>query len=190
MLTTALVLYTVTVWPKNMTDSVAGLSVSQRVVTNASWWDRKSGYFAVKVMECDGAHRMVTLTKDRRILEDMGYDMARFGRKAKGDGEGAAVQDHAFDAVTKHGIRIGMSKSTVLAKLGRPFKTASRGEKGQYWCCLFKKVVMEDKETGDVLRNTYVFKNGKLIEIAINLDSVPGCGEDSLSDEGWPWTKF
>lgn len=49
---------------------------------------------------------------------------------------------------------------------------------------------MKDRETGRVLRNTYIFKHGKLIEIAINLDSVPGCGDDSLSDAGWPWSKF
>ena len=115
MFATAVLLSTLATWPANMTDSVAGLSLSRRAVTNVSWWDRKSGYFAVKTFECDGAHRMVTLTKDRRILEDMGYDMARFGRKAKGSGEGAQVQDHAFEPATKHGVWIGMSKSAVLA---------------------------------------------------------------------------
>ena len=116
--------------------------------------------------------------------------MARFGRKPRGEIGGTAVQDHAFETSTKHGVKIGMTKAQVLAKLGKPTKSVTRGRKGEFWCCMYKKVQMEDREYGEVLRNTYVFKSGKLIEVSINLDSVPGCGEDSLSDAGWPWTKF
>jgi hypothetical protein len=55
---------------------------------------------------------------------------------------------------------------------------------------LYKKVAMQDGSYGCVLRNTYIFKHDKLIEITINLDSLPGCCEDALSDEHWPWSKF
>ena len=82
------------------------------------------------------------------------------------------------------------TRQEVVEKLGAPTRTAVRGNAREYWCALYKKVVMKDRERGRVLRNTYIFKHGKLIEIAINLDSVPGCGDDSLSDAGWPWSKF
>ncbi len=66
-----------------------------------------------------------------------------------------------------------------------------RGRGKEYWCALYKKVVMRDRVHGRVLRNTYIFKHGKLIEIALNLDFIPGCGrDDSASDENWPWSKF
>ena len=52
-------------------------------------------------------------------------------------------------------------------------------------------MVMSTRDTGQVLRNTYIFKNDQLIEIAIHLDSIPGCGDDNPgSDEGWPWSRF
>lgn len=175
-------------WPSNMCVSMAGLSVESRELTAACWHDPKSGFFAVKTLDCDGAHRMVMLTKDRRVVNDYGYDTTRFGRAPKDDWTGNKVEDHPFAAKTKHGVAIGDTKSRVLAKLGRPTKSVTK--KGIYWCALYKKVVMDDKENGSVLRNTYIFKNGKLIEIMLNLDSIPGCGENSLSDDGWPWTKF
>jgi hypothetical protein len=84
-----------------------------------------------------------------------------------------------------------MSRDEVVRKLGAPTRTAVRGGEGEYWCALYKKVEMEDRVTGRVLRNTYIFKHGKLIELAINLDAIPGCGDDdSASDKGWPWSKF
>ena len=84
-----------------------------------------------------------------------------------------------------------MSRDEVVAKLGEPSRTAIRGGKKEFWCALYKKAEMQDKVSGRVLRNTYIFKDSKLVEIAINLDSVPGCGDDNTtSDEGWPWSKF
>lgn len=176
------------VWPNNLTTAVAGLSVEQRVVTNVCWHDKNSGYFAIKTMECDGGHRMVILTKDRRVVGDSGYDTTRFGRKPK-YGE-MPITEKSFALSTKSGIKIGAKKADVLKKLGTPTKTAVRGSSGQFWCAMYKKVVMDSAEDGQVLRNTYIFKNGILIEISLNLDAVPGCGEDSLSDAGWPWTRF
>jgi hypothetical protein len=84
-----------------------------------------------------------------------------------------------------------MTRAEVVGKLGEPTRTAVRGSDKRYWCALYKKVEMKDKATGRVLRNTYIFKDDKLIEISINLDSFPGCGdENTVSDEGWPWSKF
>lgn len=188
-MTTALVVAIVAGWPRHMCVSAGGLSVESFKLTRAAWHDAKSGYFVSKTFECDGSHRRVLMTRDRRMLEDEGYDMSRFGRQPK-EFSDTPVEERAFALKTSGGIAIGMTKATVVKRLGKPARTAVRGAKGEYWCALYKSKVMEDRESGQILRNTYILKNGKLIEIAINLDAIPGCGEDSLSDEGWPWTKF
>lgn len=82
-----------------------------------------------------------------------------------------------------------MSERVVRAKLGRPARVAVRGG-GQFRCLLYKHVAMESREEGKVLRNTYVFKQDRLIEMQVHLDRVPGCGQDSRSDRGWPWSVF
>ncbi len=176
-------------WPANLTVAVGGMSAEARVVSHACWHDAESGYYLYKAINCDGAHVSVTLTKDRRMVESCGFEVARFGRKPE-DAPGTAVEERKIDLATKHGIRIGMTREQLEEKLGKPTRTAVRGEKKEFWCALYKKVVMKDRERGCVLRNTYIFKHGKLIEISINRDSVPGCGDDSLSDANWPWSKF
>ena len=177
-------------WPSNLTVAAAGMSAEARTVTFGCWHDPKSGYYLYKSMDCDGAHTSITLTKDRRMVTESGFEVARFGRKPQ-EAAGNKIDERALDLVTKHGIRIGMSRAEVVAKLGPPTKTAVRGNQKEFWCALYKKAEMEDKVTGQVLRNTYIFKNDKLIEMAINLDSIPGCGDDdSASDQGWPWSKF
>jgi hypothetical protein len=177
-------------WPSHLTIAVGGMSAEARTVTYGCWHDPTNGYYLYKSMECDGAHRLITLTRDRRMVMESGFEVARFGRK-RDDAPRAKIEERALTLATKHGIAIGMSREAVLAKLGKPTRIAVRGAEKQYWCALYKKVEMEDRENGAVLRNTYIFKDGKLIEIAVNLDSIPGCGEDdSASDEGWPWSKF
>ena len=176
-------------WPANLTAAVGGVSTEARVASHGCWHDPESGYYLYKTIDCDGAHVQVTLTKDRRMVLDCGFEVARFGRKPE-EGPGTGIEDRKLELATKNGIRIGMTRQEVVEKLGAPTRTAVRGNAREYWCALYKKVVMKDRERGHVLRNTYIFKHGKLIEIAINLDSVPGCGDDSLSDAGWPWSKF
>ena len=178
------------VWPSNFTVAAAGMSAEASTVTFGCWHDPATGYYLYKAMDCDGAHTGITLTKDRRMVVESGFEVARFGRKPE-NAAGANIEERKLDLSTKNGIRIGMTRDEVVAKLGQPTRTAVRGKNREFWCALYKKVVMEDRVTGKVLRNTYIFKEGKLIEIAINLDSIPGCGDDeSASDEGWPWSQF
>lgn len=177
-------------WPSHLTLAMGGMSAEAHTVTYGCWHDPKSGYYLYKSMECDGAHRLITLTRDRRMVMESGFEVARFGRK-KDDVPRTKIEERALTLATKHGIAIGMSREAVVEKLGPPTRTAVRGASKQYWCALYKKVVMEDRENGAVLRNTYIFKDGKLIEIAISLDSIPGCGDDNPStDERWPWSQF
>jgi hypothetical protein len=189
MILTLLSVLLVAAWPANVTVAVGGMSTEARVVSHACWHDPESGYYLYKTIDCDGSHVQVTLTRDRRMVLDCGFEVARFGRKPE-DNPGAAAEERKLDLATRGGIRIGMTREEVEKKLGAPTRTAVRGDAKEYWCALYKKVVMKDRERGRVLRNTYIFKHGKLIEISINLDSVPGCGDDSLSDAGWPWSRF
>jgi len=177
-------------WPAHFTVAVGEMSAERRTITSGCWHDPESGYYLYKSMDCDGAHTHITLTKDRRMVTESGYEVARFGRKPE-DSAGAKIEERKLDLSTLNGIRIGMSRDEVVSKLGAPTRTAVRGKEKEYWCALYKKVAMDDRVTGRVLRNTYIFKHGKLIELSINLDAIPGCGDDnSASDEGWPWSKF
>lgn len=190
MLSALCVVLLLAAWPSNLTVAAAGMSAEARAVTYGCWHDPETGYYLYKAMDCDGAHTGITLTKDRRMVMESGFEVARFGRKPE-NAAGAKIEERKFDLSTKNGIRIGMSRDEVIAKLGAPTRTAVRGKDKEYWCALYKKVAMEDKVTGRVLRNTYIFKHGKLIELSINLDSIPGCGDDdSASDKGWPWSQF
>ncbi len=176
-------------WPANLTVAVGGMSTEAPALAIRCWHDPESGYYLYKTVDCDGGHKSITLTKDRRMVRDCGFEVARFGRKPE-DNPGTATEERKIELATKNGIRIGMIREQVVEKLGKPARTAVRGGEKQYWCALYKKVIMQDRERGRVLRNTYIFKHGKLIEISINLDSVPGCGDDSLSDASWPWSRF
>ena len=177
-------------WPPNLTVAAAGMSADASIVTYGCWHDPATGYYLYKSMDCDGGHTNITLTKDRRMVMESGFEVARFGRKPE-NAAGTKIEERKLDLSTKNGIRIGMSRDEVLARLGPPTRTAIRGRNKEYWCALYKKVAMDDRVSGRVLRNTYIFKDDTLIELSINLDSIPGCGNDnSASDEGWPWSKF
>ena len=175
-------------WPAHLTVATAGMSAEGRAIAYGCWHDPKSGYFLYKSIECDGAHTHITLTKDRRMVEESGFEVARFRRKPQSF-PGARIEKRPLVLATKHGIRIGMSRDEVLRKLGTPVRTAVRGRNKEYWCALYKKV---DAKKQEVLRNTYIFRNGELIELSIHLDAFGGgCGDDNpTSDEGWPWSKF
>lgn len=176
-------------WSGNLSTKLAGISVEEREPFLICRHDPKTGYFAYKTFDCDGGHISVMLTKDRRNVGGAGYDTSRFGRKVE-YAQDLKVEDRSLALATGKGVKIGMTKAAVLRRLGKPARSAVRGKKKEFWCALYKQADLDKAGNGRILRNTYVFKGGKLIEISINLDSVPGCGEDSLSDSGWPWTSF
>lgn len=175
------------VWPSYLTVSVAGMSAESRQITQGCWHDPKTGYYLYKGIECDGAHASITLTKDRRMVSESGFKVPSLTHKQEYFRE-TQVDERPIQLSTKNSVRIGMSRDEVLHRLGKPVLTAVRGKNSEYWCALYKKVNRKDEL---MLRNTYIFKHGKLIEISVNLDSIGGgCGADPDSDEGWPWSKF
>jgi hypothetical protein len=172
--------------PARVTDSVGGFSVQGRTLSQACRHDSRTGHYLLKQLDCDGAHVAVVLTRDRNMVEDWGYDVPNFGTP---DPRGA-IEAKPFPLETKNGIRIGMTVAQVEGRIGRPDRVGRRGASGEFLCYLYRKITMEDKENGYALRNTYVFKGGRLIEVQIHGDSIPGCGQDGLSEEGWPWGRF
>jgi hypothetical protein len=184
MVTPALLLLA---WPKSMSVSVAGVRVDQREPFHLAWHDAKTGYFVYKTFECDGGHVSLTLTRDRRGAGYV-YDTSRFGRKPYEEAKEQIV-DRSFPLATGHGIKIGMVRAELTRRLGKPYRVAVRGPKREFWCAMYKQVAGK-KDSGVVLRNTYIFKHGKLIEVSLNHDRLPGCGSDSMSDADWPWTHF
>lgn len=177
-------------WPSHLTVATGGMSVEANKVSRGCWHDPKTGYFLYKSLECDGSHRHIALTMDRRMVTNAGFEVARFGRKP--DYTFGKIEERSLALTTKHGVAIGMSRDEVVKRLGEPSRTAVRGKKKEFWCALYKQIEMTDRENGQVLRNTYIFKEGKLIEISIHLDSIPGCGGEhaATSDKGWPWSQF
>ena len=121
------VLFFAAAWPSHLTTAAAGMSAEARTVSFGCWHDPASGYYLYKSMDCDGAHTNVTLTKDRRMVTESGFEVARFGRKPD-EAAGAKIEERKLDLVTKNGIRIGMSRDEVVGKLGQPTRTAVRGE--------------------------------------------------------------
>lgn len=163
-------------WPSRLTVRVGGMSVDEPQLHSACWRDATTGYYLCRWIECDGAHITITLTKDRRLIGPWNHAWA------------AGVQKRQFPLSTAHGITIGATKDEVRRKLGEPIRTAIRGEQGQYWCALYKAV---DKKHELALRNTYIFKDNRLIEISIYLESPEGGDLTELdSDDGWPSSQF
>lgn len=172
--------------PKSMTVSLGGFSLQQDKLTNACRYDANSGYYLIKTWECDGGHRSIRLTRDRRLVEQSGYDIPNFGTKPEFESP-YKIEPGKLALATKHGVGIGETRTAVERLLGKPARTMSRGA---YSAILYRHREMFDKENGEVFRNTYIFKNGKLIEVLLNLDGIPGCGGDGDDETGWPWTKF
>lgn len=162
-------------WHKNLTVSGGGMSLLSRKVTYACWHDQKSGYFALKTWDCDGGHRYITITKDRGLLILSGFDLTSFGRPNLNSSEKRAPTEHPFEPETLHGISIGMSEKQVLSRLGKPNKHSHEGKSPRYDTLRYEQTIMQNKTDGQKLLNEYVFKNGKLIQIVLNLEGIPGC---------------
>lgn len=173
-----------------VTDSVAGYSVKGRQVANTQVRDPENGYYVWKSLDCDGAHVAVTLTRDREML-----GVARHPGQKSSDGSYALrqpedVPTRRLALATKNGVRIGMRVDQVEDRIGAPDRVARKGWSNQFLCYLYRKITMEDKERGYALRNTYVFKNGVVIEIQIHGDGIPGCGGDGRDESWWPTGRF
>lgn len=137
--------------------------------------DTNSDYYLTKAVDCDFSSVNITLIRDRRMIPDWISSPTK----------------EPLNLSTNTGEYIGMALSTLMKKLGKPTKQVRRGAQSQYTCLLYRAVRMEDKTFGQRWDRTYIFKGGKLIEINLNYQSIPGCGDsDPYSLTHWPPGKF
>lgn len=171
--------------PTGVAQSISGYSVEGRKVSQCCAFDVKSGYYLVKTVDCDWSEVSVTITKDRRIVADHGFVIG--GPPT----EYSTPKPEPLRLETNLGEAIGMTRAQLTQRRGTPTRTAVRGAHREFWCALYRKVRMTSKSEGAVWDNTYIFKNGRLIEIRLDYQAIPGCGEvDPFSFEGWPYSHF
>ncbi len=143
----------------------------------AGVFDKRTGFHLVRTIDCDGAHIMVMLTRDRREVSNQGYKVHKGHELHIEDTSWRPLDNKPLPSLsTGKGVRIGDSPQRVRARLGAPRTVKRTGARKQFleYTYLWKNV---KNGVGTEWRNRYTFKAGKLIEIAFNRDMVPGCGE-------------
>lgn len=158
------------VWPKFLTASAGGVDLEAYPIPLRSLRDPGSGFFRLVTGDCDGAHLALTITRDRAIMRNLGFEMVD-----DDDDNAFGVREKPFAERTSNGIAIGMTQQQVIAKIGPPTKSTISGNRKQFRNFIYEGTVMTDRENGATLRNEYIFKANKLIEINISRDSIPGC---------------
>lgn len=153
--------------PKWLETKVAG-----RNVKYVGIHDSRNGYYLIGGGDCDGAHRRLTLTRDRRIVANEGYKVVAPELGLKGDGY-KTLQEARLPLSTGKGVRIGDTPRKVVAKLGNPTRTELSGSRKQFVEFHYDWNDVKNGE-GVIYGNTYVFKAGRLIEISLVSNSVPG----------------
>jgi hypothetical protein len=113
-------------WPPTLTAEVGGLSLVSELPAYVCHFDKASRFFVYHTNDCDGSHRSLRLTRDRRMIASAGYNAQPCGGPAS-DSFDKTIETRPFHLGTGHGINIGMSRRELVKKLGQPEKTAVRG---------------------------------------------------------------
>lgn len=122
--------------------------------------DPATGYWIGRGIECDGAHVIVILTKDTKMFRN-------FYPLPPGEVPTAKIRFLGTDK----GVMIGMTENQASAKIGKPKK---RKLDGPYIRTFYEWKDIKNGE-GYIYSQELVFKKGKLIEIAVGREAVPGC---------------
>ena len=134
-------------------------------------YDAARGFYLVRSVECDGAHIGVILTRDRHVVKNWGYEVPSLP-ETKG---GQALETKSLASLeTAHGIKIGDDVKTLRARLGAPTNVNRSGSRNQFrnHNYIWRNV---KNGVGEIWKNEYVFKEGRIIEIILARDLVPGC---------------
>jgi len=124
--------------------------------------DPKSGYFLVRSAECDGALLSLVLTRDRKMVSEMGFKVPNY--KTKEAGEQKILIKPIPSLSTGKGVTIGDSPDQVRQRLGPPTKTKHTGGRKQFVELVYTWKSGKGEDETDI-EETYTFKGGKLIEI-------------------------
>jgi hypothetical protein len=160
--------------PAWLDKSLAGYKVAvDGSQSQAGVYDSKRDFYLVRGIECDGAHINVTLTRDRHIVTNWGYQVPSLSGNA---GYQPLQNKPLASLATGRGVQIGDDEKALKARLGAPTSITRSGNRNQFrnHAYVWRNV---KNGTGEIWTNEYVFKEGKLIEINFSRDAVPGCGE-------------
>ncbi|HZH97387.1 MAG TPA: hypothetical protein VEX38_00325 [Fimbriimonadaceae bacterium] len=160
--------------PKWLDKKVAGYLVAfDDLRQPVGIFDKKQGLYLLRMVECDGGHLGVLLTRDRHLVSNWGHKVPNF--KTQNEGVVPLTEKPLPSLATGKGIKLGATPGDVTSKLGRPGKIQKSGPRKQFTDYLYtwRNVV---KGEGEEWLNRYTFKEGRLIEIEFRRDSVPGCG--------------
>ncbi|OWU65808.1 MAG: hypothetical protein CBB60_002770 [Armatimonadetes bacterium Cent15-Ar3] len=122
--------------------------------------DAKSGFWIYRSLECDGAHVTVRLTRGRPTvpIPDEWDPQSKKPANLRYLG-------------TDRGVTIGLTENQVSAKIGKPQK---RKSDGTYIRTSYEWKNLKNGE-GHIYSQELVFEKGKLIEISVGREVVPGC---------------
>ena len=122
--------------------------------------DARSGFWIYRSLECDGAHVTVRLTRGQPMVPI----------PDEWDPESKKPANFRYLG-TDRGVTIGLTENQVSAKIGKPQK---RKLDGPYIRTSYEWKNLKNGE-GYIYSQELVFKKGKLIEITVGREAVPGC---------------
>jgi hypothetical protein len=126
-------------------------------------YDKAKNYYLTRTAECDGADLTVTLTRDRKVVQNAGYTVPGLPIRS-GEQDHVLTMRTLTSLKTSMGVAIGDSESKVREIVGKPTKAMNEGSRDQYHALEYRfNTGKKDCHTSYVHR--YVFKEGHLIEI-------------------------
>ena len=125
--------------------------------------DAKTGFYLVRSVDCDGAFVRLLLTRDRKLVSEMGVGVPGFN---DADPYEIAVEKPLPSLSTGKGLKIGDSEARMRALLGSPSKASVEGSRSQFRVCSYKWKSPKNKDDISVTYDQrYTFKAGRLIEV-------------------------
>ena len=131
-------------------------------------FDKDKNYYLTRTAECDSAILTVSLTRDRKVVQNAGYAVPGFS--AKDSSPDHHLKTRSLRSLsTSMGVAIGDSESKLREIMGKPSKDEDEGSQNQYHSLTYsfqtKKLSPRDIPVQYV--HKYIFKENRLIEIHI-----------------------
>ena len=147
--------------------TLAGYAVDHDESHNAiGVYDKAKNFYLTRTAECDGAYLTVTLTRDRKVVQDAGYAVPGL---PTGPGEHRTLLKlrPLRNLSTSMGVTIGDSESKVREIVGKPSKVEDEGWRDQYHSLTYKYKTKKVQDIAITYEHKYVFKEGRVIEIQV-----------------------
>ena len=145
-------------FPPHVTPVLGSINVTERPET-CLYRETGNPYFLYAALDCDGSHVSAVLSRDRRILADIS-SFPTYKRR---------IPRQIF-----RGIALGDSGQKVTSTLGKPQRRMK--PKGPYTVLRYF-ALLPDGEGKRYLINDYVLKSDRVIEVSVDWETVPGCGD-------------